>query len=149
MYKRILLPLDASGVPGDVVAHAIDLARGLGAAVLGLRVVTVMSSEEPFFQRVQVEVGSRGARLRDEAMALLGELEKKFRDAGVPFSGEVLVSDATEAEAISQFAADKECDLILLPTQEQSAISRWLMGNLGDKVRRRASVPILFVRAER
>lgn len=147
MYKRILLPLDATGAPPDVLAHAINLARELRAAVLGLRVVTVMPSEEPFFQRVQVEVGSRGARLRDEAMALLGEVEGRFRDAGVAFSGEVLVSDAAEADAIVQYAEANGYDLILMPTQQQTAVSRWLMGNIGDKVRRRSRVPVLFVRS--
>lgn len=146
MYRKVLLPLDAGGIPAGVVSHAISLAQGLGAAILGLRVVTIMRSDEPFFQKVQVEVGSRGAKLRDEAATLLDELEKQFQGAGVPFSGEVLVSDATEAEAIVQYAEDKGCDLILMPTQEQSAMSRWLMGNIGDKVRRRASTPVLFVR---
>ena len=147
MYRKVLLPLDAGGIPAGVVSHAISLARGLDAAVLGLRVITVMPSEEPFFQKVQVEAGSRGAKLRDEAAALLGKLEEQFRDAGVPFTGEALVSDATEAEAIVQYAEDEGCDLILMPSQEQSAIGRWLMGNIGDKVRRRASMPVLFVRS--
>ncbi len=147
MYKNILLPLDAGGVPPDVVAHTINLARDLGAAVVGLRVVTVMPSEEPFFQRVQVEVGSRGARLREEANALLGNLEGQFRDAGVAFSGEVLVSDATEPDAIVKHAEDKGCDLILMAMQEQSGVSRWLMGNTADKVRHRAGMPVLFVRS--
>jgi nucleotide-binding universal stress UspA family protein len=32
-----------------------------------------------------------------------------------------------------------------MPTQPKSALSRWFMGNVEEKVRRRAAVPVLYV----
>jgi nucleotide-binding universal stress UspA family protein len=32
-----------------------------------------------------------------------------------------------------------------MPNQERSAIGRWLFGSVSEKVRRRSSVPVLFV----
>jgi nucleotide-binding universal stress UspA family protein len=36
-------------------------------------------------------------------------------------------------------------DLIVMPTQARSAIGRWLFGSVGEKVRRRSPLPVLFV----
>ena len=148
MYTKILLPLDASGVPEGVVGHAIALAKNMGASVLGLRVIPIVETGETFFERIQVEIGSYGARRRDEALTHLQELGEQFGEAGVPFTGETLFSGKSEADAITNYARDKGCDLIVLPSLNQSSFSRWLMGNVVDKVCRRSTVPVLLVKAD-
>jgi len=147
MYARILLPIDAKGIHGEVVAHAISLAKALRAAVLGLYVIPIVSTGDVFFEQIQVEIGSRGAKLRADALAHFAALERQFQESGVHFSGEVLFSEKAEADVIAEYAKSKDCGLIVMPAQPRSAFSRWLMGNVEDKVRRRAAVPVLFVPA--
>lgn len=147
MYHRILLPFDVGGVPDGVAQHVVSLAAAHGAVVLGLRVIPVVTSGEAFFDKIQVEPGSRGARLRDEAQAEFSRLASLGKDAGVTFSGDVLFTEKAEAEAIVTYATENGCDLIVMPTRQRTALSRWLMGNVEDKVRRRSPVPVLFVPA--
>jgi len=145
MYDKILMPIDAGGAPESVVEHAALLAKAHGADILGLRVIPIVSSEDAFFQQIQVEVGSRGAKLRDDALGHFANLEEQFQKSGIRFSGEITFSEKAEADVISEYANSKGCGLIIMPTQPKSALSRWLMGNVEDKVRRRATVPVLFV----
>ncbi len=145
MYRKILLPLDTSGIPDAVARHVVSLAASHGAAIMGLRIVPVVSSGEAFFDKIQVEPGSRGAKLREEAQAEFAHLESISRDAGVAFSGEVVFTERPEAEAIVTYAAEHDCDLIVMPTRPRTALSRWIMGNVEDKVRRRTPIPVLFV----
>lgn len=145
MYRKILLPLDTGGVPDAVARHVFFLAASHKAGVLGVRIIPVISSGEAFFDKIQTETGSRGARLRDEAQVAFDRLGKLGKDTGVAFSGEVIFTEHGEADAIVEYAAAKECDLIVMPTYRRAALSRWLMGNMEDKVLRRASVPVLFV----
>ena len=145
MYTRILLPIDANGAPEGVAAHAISLAKAHGAAILVLRVIPIVSTGEAFFEQIQVELGSRGAKLRAEALAHFALLEAQCRDSGVSLSGEAIFSEKNEADAIVGYAVQKGCDLIVMPTRPQAALSRWLMGNVAEKVRRRAAVPVLYV----
>lgn len=145
MYRRILFPLDSGSVPDAAAEHVMSLAKVHGAAVVGLRVVPVVSSGEAFFDKIQTEPGSRGAKLREEAQAQFGRLEMLGGRAGVGFSGEVIFSEQPEAEAIAAYAAEHECDLIVMMSRPRTALSRWLMGNVEEKVRRRAQVPVLFV----
>jgi nucleotide-binding universal stress UspA family protein len=146
VYRKILVPLE----PGEELTHldyARDLAQQSGAELILLRVVTVMASDETFFQQIQVEVGSAGARAKADAEAQTVRLERKLRAQGLQAHGDVIVSGKSEAEAIAAYAESEGCDLIVLPTYRQSALSRWFLGSLGDKVRQRSSVPVLFVRA--
>jgi nucleotide-binding universal stress UspA family protein len=146
VYQKILVPLEARD---DLVN--LDYARGLaersGAKLILLRVVTVMPSDEPFFQQLQVEVGSAAARAKEEAESQTTSLARRFRARGLKAQGAVLVSEKSEAEAIVAHAEGEGCDLIVMPTYPQSTLSRWFLGSLGEKVRQRSSVPVLFVRA--
>jgi nucleotide-binding universal stress UspA family protein len=146
VYRKILVPLE----PGERLIHldyARDLAQQSGAELILLRVVTVMASEEAFFQQIQVEVGSAGAKAKADAEAQTAALERELCSQGLQARGDVIVSGKSEADAIAAYAESEGCDLIVLPTYHQSTLSRWFLGSLGDKVRQRSSVPVLFVRA--
>lgn len=145
MYKKILMPVDESGAPPGVLAHVGALANQLGAEVLPLCVIPVVPSEEYFFRQMQVEEGSKAARHKAEAQEYLARLEGQLRGQGLTVTPAVVISDETEPQAIVQYAEDQGCDLIVMPTLPQSAIGRWLFGSVGEKVRRRSKIPVLFV----
>lgn len=145
MYQKILLPLDSGEVPDSLARHALSLAAAHGAVVSGLRIIPVVTSGEAFFDNIQTEPGSRGAKLRDEAQAAFAQLERLGKDAGVAVSGEVVFTEKPEADAIVAYATERGFDLIVMPTRPRTALSRWLMGNVEDKVRRRSPIPVLFV----
>jgi nucleotide-binding universal stress UspA family protein len=146
MYKKILVPLEPAGYR-DNLDHARRLAERLEAELIVLRVVTVMPSEDPFFKQIQVEVGSVGARARAGAEAQMASIEHELRAQHLNAHGAVVTSDKSEAEAIVAYAETEGCDLIVMSTYRQSTLSRWFLGSIGDKVRQRSSVPVLFVAA--
>ena len=148
MYHRILVPLEQEGGATGHLQHAADLASTLGAELILLRVVTVIPSEDYFLQRVQVEVGSTGAQRKAEAEEYLAGLEAQLQGNGVAVQPVVMISDKGEDEAIVEHATLSNCDLIVLPNQQRSLISRWLQGHVAAKVQRRSRIPILLVKDE-
>jgi nucleotide-binding universal stress UspA family protein len=108
-------------------------------------VVTVMASEDPFFKQIQIEVGSAGARAKTEAQVQTASVERELRAQGIDARGAVFVTDESEADGIVVYAEAQGCDLIVMPTYRQSALSRMFLGSVGAKVRQRSSVPVLFV----
>jgi nucleotide-binding universal stress UspA family protein len=116
--------------------------------VVLLRVITVVPSENDFFKRIQVEEGSSSAQQKTEAEEYLSRLEDQLQDQGVVVKPVVVVSDKAEDEAIVEYATASGCDLIVLPNQRHSLISRWLQGNVVAKVQRRSRIPVLLVRDE-
>lgn len=148
MYNRILVPLEKEGAPDGHLQHASDLAAKLGAEIVLLRVIVVVPSEDYFFKRLQVEEGSSAAQRKAEAEDYLNRLVKQSHSHGVRAKIAVIVSDKAEHDAIVEYATQSDCDLITLPNQQRSLVSRWLQGNVTAKVQRRSSIPTLLVRDE-
>jgi nucleotide-binding universal stress UspA family protein len=146
VYRKILVPIEPRDQHSNL-DHARRLAGQLGSELVLLRVVTVMASEDTFFKQVQTEVGSAASRAKAEAESQMIPLERELRTQGLRVRGAVLVSDKPEAEAIVAYAENEGCDLIVMSTYRQSALSRWFLGSVGEKLRQRSSVPVLFVRA--
>jgi nucleotide-binding universal stress UspA family protein len=122
------------------------MASDLDAEMILLRVVTVIPSNEYAMQRIQVETGSSGARRRADAVEYVGRLKAELEDRGLRVKSAVIISDKAEDEAIVEYAVQSNCDLIVLPNQRRSLISRWLQGNVTAKVQRRSDLPILLIR---
>jgi nucleotide-binding universal stress UspA family protein len=148
MYKRILVPLEKAGGSEAHLWHALALASQVGAEVILLRVITVIPSDEYFFKRIQVEEGSSGAEHKTAAEEYLTQLERQLQDQGVAIDPATVISEKAEDEAIVEYATDADCDLIVLPNQRRSLVSRWLQGNVTAKVQRRSHIPILLVKDE-
>jgi nucleotide-binding universal stress UspA family protein len=145
MYKRIMVPMEGEQHQDPALDHALQLAQYSGAAVLLAWLVPVVSSGEHFFTQVQVEPGSSGARRSQRGERFLSMAAGVFEAAGIEVIPKIVVSPQTPEQAILDVAKEQEVDLIVMSTLPQSAVGRFLFGNVQDKVRRHSSVPVLFV----
>ena len=148
MYQRILVPLEREGSPEGHLRHAAALAAQVSAEITLLRVITVAPSEDPFSKRVQMEAGSRSAQKKKDAEEYSSRLVDRLQEEGVNAKPAVIISDKAEDEAIVEHGIQSESDLIVLPNQRRSLVSRWLQGNVTAKVQRRSHIPVLLVRDE-
>lgn len=146
VYQQILVPVEREGGPEAHVWHAADLAAKEDAELALLRVVTVIADDEYVLKHIQVEAGSSGARRKAEAEDYTGRLTKQLQAKNVRATPWVVVSDLPEDEAIVAQASEMGSDLIVLPNERRSLLSRWLQGNVTMKVQRRSHVPVLMVR---
>lgn len=145
MYKQILVPLEEGKDSWSILEHAREMAAQLGAALVLLRVITVFPAGHEFDRRLQIEEGSRAARAKAATEMELGQLEQDLRAQGVGASTAIVIGEEPVAQTIVRYAEANQFDLIVMPTQPRSAIGRWLFGSVSEKVRRRSSVPVLFV----
>jgi nucleotide-binding universal stress UspA family protein len=145
MYNRILVPMENEQQQAAALAHARMLAQSMGATVILAWLVPVLASEEQFFSQVQVEIGSSGARRKAQGEAFLAQASGMFRAAGVGVVPRLVVTPLPPEQAIVELAAEENADLIVMATLSQSAVGRFLFGSVGEKVRRRSAVPVLFV----
>jgi nucleotide-binding universal stress UspA family protein len=129
--------------------HARALAQHTGATVILAWLVPVAASEERFFTQIQVEPGSSGARRKERGEAYLSQAVKQFRDARADVVSRVVVTPVPPEQAIVELAVEEHVDLIIMATLPQSAAGRFLFGSVEDKVRRRSSIPVLFVNPPR
>jgi nucleotide-binding universal stress UspA family protein len=157
VYRRILVPMENEEHQEPALAHALKLASsmcadpgepgGMRAKVILAWIVTVVASEEYFFQQMQVEPGSSGARRKAQGEAFLEKTSSALRDAGADVETMMVITPLAPEQAIVDLASQQEADLILMATLPQSAVGRFLLGSVGEKVRRRSPIPVLFIQA--
>ena len=70
-----------------------------------------------------------------------------IREQDIPV--QVITTEGRPHLEITRFAEDNQVDLIVMCTRGQSGLSRWLMGNVSDRVVRGAGLPVMLVRAQK
>lgn len=142
MYKRILLPLDGSGLAEQSLPHAVAHAESFGAELVLLRVL------EPILPTGTVAplAATRRAENLTEALAreYLARIGADIQERGVSVS--TVIVEGRPRTKILEFAEANQVDLIVMSKRGRSGPSRWLMGGVADRVVRGANVPVLLVR---
>lgn len=145
MYKRILVPMERGEQQQLGLEHAGALARSTGGSVILAWMVPVIASGEKFFSQIQVEPGSSGARRTEQGEAFLADAAESMRAQGIDVVSRVVVTALPVEQAIVALASEERADVIILTTLPESAVGRFLFGSVGEKVRWRSPVPVLFV----
>ena len=146
MFKKILVPLDGSGL-GECALQELKNVAGEGSVVILLRAMEMVSSlaleseldsESANNRLVDVErKNEKNARRKLDNVA--ANLKKKGLEAVIH------IAWGHPADIIVDFASKKKVDLIVISTHGRGGISRWAFGSVTDKVLRSATVPVLVV----
>jgi nucleotide-binding universal stress UspA family protein len=149
MYSKVVVPLDGSELAEGVLPHVAEMTRDRMGLVYLLSVVPPMKGIVPAF--VDVRSSSAGAqeerrRIERELQEYLQAVASRFEPAAAEV--QVNVRFGRPADEILAFASEVGADLIAMSTHGRSGISRWVFGNVADKVLRGATCPVLLVRAE-
>ncbi|MEW6530130.1 MAG: universal stress protein [Thermodesulfobacteriota bacterium] len=149
MFNKILVPLDGSENDEVVLDHVKRLAKEFAAAVNVIMLFRLAPADDPFERNVQMEDGSRGWKAKRKAESYLPQVESALAEERIAVSTEFLVVEQPEADAIVKYAEEKGCDLIVFANRERSPLGRFFFGNIEEKVRRRTTLPVLFVSARK
>lgn len=143
--RKILCAVDFSEATGVLGGYAALLAKGLGAELLVLHVVTAMQ------RYTDIEITDESlrefeARAKVRAEADMRDcLEASFKDvAGV--RGKVVLGFAPET--IVEEARAEGCGMILMGTHGRTGLSRLLFGSVAERVVKTSPLPVLTIRPE-
>jgi nucleotide-binding universal stress UspA family protein len=145
MYKHILVATDGSELSDKAVAHALGLAKALGARVTAVNATAPWTSAAyatvptPSLIKVYEKAAAENAA---HTLAAVGEAAKK-RDVAC---ATVHVKDQYAAEGIINTARDKGCDLIVMASHGRRAVARVLLGSEATKVLTLSPIAVLIVR---
>jgi nucleotide-binding universal stress UspA family protein len=142
--KKILVPLDGSELAEKAIQPALNLAQILDAQLYLLSVTT--SGE------VRIETAARAEAFADiesgEVMkgqdylqALAGNLDYEH------VQYDVRIASGTVAEAIIEYAAEHEMELIVMSSHGRTGLKRWVYGSVAEKVLRSACCATMIVRS--
>jgi nucleotide-binding universal stress UspA family protein len=143
MYKKMLVPLDASELAEIVFAYAKELSGRLDMEVILLHV----------YSRDERDVASMRQDYLNKAIELMKHQASEVQvslgaESGAkPVEVRAVLVEGHPAEEILRYAEENEVDLILMATHGRSGIMRWAMGSVADKVLRASKVPVWLIQA--
>ncbi len=140
MFKKILVPLDASELSEIALPYAEELAAKLGAQVTLLHIGTPADGTDKSGHKAYIDkVTARVARHLTKSPGEKAKLESKI----IELPGLI----ANPAAEILDFAEKEKVDLIIMATHGRTGISRWALGSTANKVARASVCPLLLIRA--
>jgi nucleotide-binding universal stress UspA family protein len=148
LISRLLIPLDGSELSKLALPVGEELATNLKASVTLFQMAnqirlydTGYESSSAFVNYTQFNEEEK-ARVEVEMSALDKELkEKNLQVTYVVTSGFDAASDIIET------SKKVSADLIVMSTHGRSGITRWVLGNVAEKVLRHGEIPLLLVHA--
>ena len=137
MYRKILIPLDATPTDRAIVEHIRPLAKMMQSRVVLLHVATGWAAQWFGGNAVSPEV--------DEDKAYLESVRKEFADEGIPAETELAYGDP--ANEIVRWLDTNGCDLVAMSTHGHRALADVFLGTTAIRVQHRVRVPVLLLRA--
>jgi nucleotide-binding universal stress UspA family protein len=145
MYRRILLPTDGTEFCERAIRHGIDLAKIVGAKVVGVTVTQPLHSALPLSLIPRDLAGiihSETVKLAEEKLAVI----ERFAQAAGVQAENVQQSNDHPWEEILKIAKDKQCDLIVMASHGRRGVSALVLGSETQKVLTHSTIPVLVVR---
>lgn len=143
MYKRILIATDGSDKSKLAAKEGLELAKALGAEVIGLYVVNEVVIASAVRQlgddRKTVE-----SKLEAAGKKALDDLKRMGDEQGVKL--EPIIRVGAPANVVIDTARVESADLIVMGSHGESGASKLLIGSVVQKVLYWATIPVLVVR---
>lgn len=140
--SKILCPVDFSAGSRQAMHWAIKLAGESGAELVLLHAwqLPVAIGDFAFAPNVAVDVEAAARECMDKELA-------DARSLGATRVSAKLVSGAPWIKIVDELA-DRSFDLVVMGTHGRTAIKRFLLGSVAEKVVRHAPCPVLTVRPD-
>jgi len=143
--KRVVVPLDGSGLAEMVIPHALELARKMDLEVVLLRAYalpTPVYSAEDYAP----DLGELWEQIKKEAQEYLAEKVNQLHKEGLRKVSTVLL-EGYAADKIIDLGRERAESLVAMCTHGRTGVGRWVMGSVTDRVVRHSGDPVLVIRA--
>ncbi len=140
---KILVPVDGSANALRAVQHVIDQ-RDWYQGPLELHLLNVQLPVASGVVKSFIKQSQLNDYYRDEGLAALKPAREALESAGLACQHHIGVGEP--ARTILDYAADKQCQLLVMGTHGRGAFAGALLGSVAAKVVHAAPVPVLLVR---
>ncbi|MBC7110578.1 MAG: hypothetical protein PWR13_262 [Archaeoglobi archaeon] len=139
-YSKILLPVDGSECSKKAALHAFSIARSYGGEIFAVHVIDI---EEEFLTGTYYEELLQ--KLKERGQKILEEIERMAEEHGIKV--QKIIKTGNEAEEILEAAEEVKADLIVMGSHGKSALAKFLIGSVSERVIRHSKIPVLTVRS--
>jgi nucleotide-binding universal stress UspA family protein len=145
MYQKILVPLDGSKLAECGLKHVKAIALGCNVPeVILFRVVEPTYLGADALSASSVMYSNLLEQIQQEADTYIKAVTQEFiNETGI--NAQSMLAFGNAADEILKYAEKSGVDLIIMTTHGRSGVTRWLFGNVADKVSHHSTVPVLVI----
>ncbi len=148
MYDRILAAVDGSGPSTRAYREALRLASDQHAALKVAHVIDLGVALAPWAEMAFINYDTMDAALRESGARILDAALAEARTAGIAAESVMLETDVDDPAAEILAEADRwGAGLIVMGTHGRHGLAHLILGSVAEGVIRRATVPVLLLRA--
>lgn len=140
--KKILFPTDFSKASNHALPHTIELAKNYGAEVTMIHVRTPYA-DDPNTEEYHFFDENRYLEFIEK------ELRKRSESIEAVKVNSLIHRDVSPASGILEYSDEHEIDLIVMGTHGKSALGRFFLGSVAERVVRHSMIPVLTVAPKR
>lgn len=139
--KKILLPVD-----GSESTSAYDMAKSLAIAFNAT--IIILHVDEPitpiYWANETLTIENPTLISTHNATLIVDEAKEHFENDDINI--ETLCKYGDASSVIIEISEEENCDIIIMNTHGMSAIKRFLLGSVTNKVTHHSNVPVLVIR---
>ncbi len=146
MFKKVVICLDGSKLAEQILPFVQAGAVKFDSKVVLLRVLDVPTAI-PYVDGKPPDtdiVTEESHRKEDEAGKYLDGVAASLRDQGLEVES-VILHKVSADEAILDYAAENEIDIIAMTTHGRSGLLRTVLGSVADSVVRKSGLPVMVI----
>jgi nucleotide-binding universal stress UspA family protein len=144
IWRTILVPVDFSTPSEAALTYALKLAAASGAALHVCHIIPVPHVLDALYER-GFEPEETVKRIEHKARQRMNEIVRSVSSTLKPHL-HCIEGDARDG--VLEWAEKLKADLIVMGTHGRQGAERFFMGSVAEAVVRRASCPVLTLRAE-
>jgi nucleotide-binding universal stress UspA family protein len=151
MYKKVLVPLDGSGLAECTLSHVKNLFKEgsvgevtlLNVVKVDLRWAAMGSDEYP----KGIDLEAIREPLFIASRKYLADIEARLISEGIKVKTESVEGDRP-ADTITEYAQKKGMDMIIIGTHGYTGLKKLLLGSVASGVLQQSHIPVLLIRPE-
>lgn len=142
IFNHILVPYDGSEPAAKALDKAIELVKSGAAAQLtvahAINLQPVIIADMTFVQPdvYQDQVREQGNAVIDKIKRITGDLP----------GTNIVILAGSPADAIVDYAADNDCDLIVMGSRGLSSLKEFMVGSVSHNVILHARIPVMIMK---
>jgi nucleotide-binding universal stress UspA family protein len=147
LIDRLLIPLDGSEFSKQALPVGEELASRLGVSATLYQMANMVRvydngmGSEAYINYTKVDDIEK-KRVEAEMVTLENDLKQRGLNIN-----HIVTSGWDAANEIIELCKKSDIDLVIMSTQGRSGVSRWVFGNVAEKVLRHGQTPILLIKA--
>lgn len=147
MINKVMIAIDGSDTSKKAAEVGIDIARRANGSIIAVYVMDISRlSHLPGYTTLPGLKEKILALMQDEGQQATDFVRDRSKNMGV--ASRFIIAQGNPAEEILKAAREEEADIIVMGKIGRTAVEKFLLGSVAEKVVLQSTIPVLLIKED-